>query len=309
MKSDHVQQEQEQEAAAAEDDDDDDDSEAYQVPRHHHLQPTFLSPPPHLLTPSSLLTSLPPPSFLPSSSLSTSADSSSSSLNLSRRSRGRPPGSKNKPKPQFSPSPSPSPSPSITPYLLQLPSGSDLISSLTRFSRLRGLCLCVLSTSGAVHNVTLKQPLPASSGEVETITFHGRFHLLSLSAYVTPTSHNTSNTTPFDGFAVTLAGQRGQIIGGRVVGPLLCDGPVCVVATSLNNPTYVRLPLDCLHQGGGPGHSSSTPVSNGDGNDNGNANDSGGNGAHVRMCNSNSSSSEVLWAPTPLQVRPPQLTH
>ncbi|KAJ4870521.1 AT-hook motif nuclear-localized protein 17 [Raphanus sativus] len=86
-----------------------------------------------------------------------------------QRPRGRPQGSKNKPKPPVYLTLEPP----MSPYILQVPSGNDVVASIDRFCRERG----------------------------------------------------------------------GQIVGGFVSGPLISAGPVYVVAASLNNPSYHRLPV------------------------------------------------------------------
>ncbi|XP_021743661.1 AT-hook motif nuclear-localized protein 28-like [Chenopodium quinoa] len=171
----------------------------------------------------------------------TTSNEDGGTIEVSRRPRGRPPGSKNKPKPPVVITREPDPA--MSPYILELPSGADVIDSLTRFTRRRGVGLCVLAASGAVANVTLNQPSTTTPGG--TVTFHGRFDILSLSAVVV-------NTVPFHGgagvggggFTISLAGPQGQIVGGKVVGTLACSGTVYVIAASFNNPTYCRLPLD-----------------------------------------------------------------
>ncbi|XP_057533268.1 AT-hook motif nuclear-localized protein 28 [Amaranthus tricolor] len=164
----------------------------------------------------------------------TTSNEDGGTIEISRRPRGRPPGSKNKPKPPIVITREPEPA--MSPYILELPGGADVIESLSSFTRRRGVGICVLTASGAVANVSLKQPSTTTPGG--TVTFHGRFDILSLSAVVV-------NTMPFHGggFTISLAGPQGQIVGGKVVGGLICSGTVYVIAASFNNPTYCRLPL------------------------------------------------------------------
>ncbi|XP_021740340.1 AT-hook motif nuclear-localized protein 28-like [Chenopodium quinoa] len=178
------------------------------------------------------------PKIIAQTTTTTTSNEDGGTIEVSRRPRGRPPGSKNKPKPPVVITREPDPA--MSPYILELPSGADVIDSLTRFTRRRGVGLCVLTASGAVANVTLKQPSTTTPGG--TVTFHGRFDILSLSAVV------VVNTVPFQGggggFTISLAGPQGQIVGGKVVGTLACSGTVYVIAASFTNPTYCRLPLD-----------------------------------------------------------------
>ncbi|KAG9454577.1 hypothetical protein H6P81_007481 [Aristolochia fimbriata] len=176
-----------------------------------------------------------------------------------RRPRGRPPGSKNKPKPPIiitreSPN-------ALRSHVLEIGSGSDVVDSIATFARRRQRGVCVLSGSGIVTNVTLRQP--ASPGAV--ITLHGRFEILSLSGAFLPAPSPPGAT----GLTVYLAGGQGQVVGGSVVGALVASGPVMVIAATFTNATYERLPLEedsgdmQLQQS--PGVNSGTPGSGGGG--------------------------------------------
>ncbi|KAL6983133.1 hypothetical protein U1Q18_016527 [Sarracenia purpurea var. burkii] len=169
-------------------------------------------------------------------------------IEVVRRPRGRPPGSKNKPKPPVIITRDTEPS--MSPYVLELPGGVDIVETLTSFCRKRNTGLCVLTGSGTVGNVTLRQP---SSTPGATVIFHGRFDILSLSATILPAS--TSMVQPMaNGFTISLAGPQGQIVGGAVVGELLAAGPVYVIAASFNNPSFHRLPVqDEVHNNSSSG--------------------------------------------------------
>ncbi|OVA15585.1 protein of unknown function DUF296 [Macleaya cordata] len=151
-----------------------------------------------------------------------------------RRPRGRPPGSKNKPR-----------SPiivtrenqnALSSHVLEISSGSDIAECVATFARRRQRGVCVLSGSGVVTNVTLRQP--ASPGGV--VTLHGRFEILSLSGAFLPPPSPPGAT----GLTVYLAGGQGQVVGGSVVGELVASGPVMVMAATFTNAAYERLPLE-----------------------------------------------------------------
>jgi len=157
-----------------------------------------------------------------------------------RRPRGRPPGSKNKPKPPIvitKESPN-----ALRSHVLEISSGSDVAESIANFANRRHRGVSVLSGSGIVANVTLRQP--AAPGGV--ITLHGRFEILSLSGAFLPPPSPAGAT----GLTVYLAGGQGQVVGGSVAGPLVASGPVMVIAATFANATYERLPLED-EQGGG----------------------------------------------------------
>ncbi|KAI4345768.1 hypothetical protein L6164_012864 [Bauhinia variegata] len=151
-----------------------------------------------------------------------------------RRPRGRPPGSKNKPKPPiFLTRDSPN---ALRSHVMEVAGGADVAESVAQFARRRQRGVCVLSGSGSVANVTLRQP--AAPGAV--VALHGRFEILSLTGTFLPGPSPPGST----GLTVYLAGGQGQVVGGSVVGSLLAVGPVMVIAATFANATYERLPLD-----------------------------------------------------------------
>lgn len=155
-------------------------------------------------------------------------------IEVVRRPRGRPPGSKNKPKPPVIITRD-SAEPAMSPYVLELPAGVDIIESTTRFCQKRNMGLCLLNGNGAVTNVTLKQP---STTPGTTVTFHGRFDILSISATILPPGSAAAANGPF---ALSLAGPQGQVVGGHVVGPLVTAGTIYLVAANFSNPSFHRL--------------------------------------------------------------------
>ncbi|KAH7277991.1 hypothetical protein KP509_38G019000 [Ceratopteris richardii] len=151
-----------------------------------------------------------------------------------RRPRGRPPGSKNKPKPPIIITRDSANA--LRTHVLEIASGCDINESVATFARRRQRGVCVLSGTGTVANVTLRQP--AAPGA--TVTLHGRFEILSLSGSFLPPPAPPGAT----GLTIYLAGAQGQVVGGSVVGVLLASGPVVIMAASFLNASYERLPLD-----------------------------------------------------------------
>lgn len=157
-----------------------------------------------------------------------------SSRSCGRRPRGRPPGSKNKPKPPIvitKESPN-----ALRSHVLEVSSGNDITESIATFAQRRHCGVSVLSGSGIVNNVTIRQPA-APSG---VVTLQGRFEILSLSGAFLPAPAPPGAT----GLTVYLAGGQGQVVGGTVVGALVASGPVMVIAATFSNATYERLPLE-----------------------------------------------------------------
>ncbi|OMO71999.1 hypothetical protein CCACVL1_17991 [Corchorus capsularis] len=161
-----------------------------------------------------------------------------------RRPRGRPPGSKNKPKPPiFVTRDSPN---ALRSHVMEVANGSDVAETLAQFARKRQRGVCVLSGSGTVTNVTLRQP--SAPGAV--MALHGRFEILSLTGAFLPGPAPPGST----GLTIYLAGGQGQVVGGSVVGSLVASGPVMIIAATFSNATYERLPLeDGEEEGGGGG--------------------------------------------------------
>ncbi|OVA17801.1 protein of unknown function DUF296 [Macleaya cordata] len=151
-----------------------------------------------------------------------------------RRPRGRPAGSKNKPKPPIiitreSPN-------ALRSHVLEISSGSDISETISTFARRRQRGVCILSGTGVVTNVTLRQPTAPDA----VVTLHGRFEILSLSGAFLPAPSPPVAT----GLTIYLAGGQGQVVGGSVVGELVASGPVMVMAATFTNATYERLPIE-----------------------------------------------------------------
>ncbi|GLJ54550.1 hypothetical protein SUGI_1171580 [Cryptomeria japonica] len=151
-----------------------------------------------------------------------------------RKARGRPPGSKNKPKPPIIITRDSANA--LRAHVMEIANGCDVGESVATFARRRQRGVCILSGSGTVTNVTLRQP--AAPGAI--VTLHGRFEILSLSGSFLPPPAPPGAT----GLTIYLAGGQGQVVGGSVVGALVASGPVLVMAATFMNASYDRLPLD-----------------------------------------------------------------
>ncbi|XP_041016465.1 AT-hook motif nuclear-localized protein 19 [Juglans microcarpa x Juglans regia] len=160
-----------------------------------------------------------------------------------RRPRGRPAGSKNKPKPPiFVTRDSPN---ALRSHVMEIASGADVADSVAQFARRRQRGVCVLSASGTVTNVSLRQP---SAPAAAVMALQGRFEILSLTGSFLPGPAPPGST----GLTIYLAGGQGQVVGGSVVGPLVAAGSVMVMAATFSNATYERLPLEDEDESGGP---------------------------------------------------------
>ncbi|XP_074317542.1 AT-hook motif nuclear-localized protein 18-like [Silene latifolia] len=170
---------------------------------------------------------------------------SGSDSQIHRRPRGRPAGSKNKPKPPIIITRDSANA--LRTHVMEVSDGCDVMDSVSTFARLRQRGVCILSGTGTVSNVTIRQPgSPTSGGPPQVATLHGRFEILTLTGSFLPPPAPPAAT----GLSIYLAGGQGQVVGGSVVGQLLASGPVVIMAASFSNAAYERLPLEDEPEGG-----------------------------------------------------------
>ncbi|AEE84656.1 AT-hook motif nuclear-localized protein 2 [Arabidopsis thaliana] len=112
----------------------------------------------------------------------------------------------------------------FTPHIITVNAGEDVTKRIISFSQQGSLAICVLCANGVVSSVTLRQP--DSSGG--TLTYEGRFEILSLSGTFMPSdSDGTRSRT--GGMSVSLASPDGRVVGGGVAGLLVAATPIQVV--------------------------------------------------------------------------------
>ncbi|OEL27377.1 AT-hook motif nuclear-localized protein 1 [Dichanthelium oligosanthes] len=117
----------------------------------------------------------------------------------------------------------------FTPHIITVAPGEDVTMKVISFSQQGPRAICILSANGVISNVTLRQP--DSSGG--TLTYEGRFELLSLSGSFMP----TENRSRSGGMSVSLASPDGRVVGGGVAGLLVAASPVQIVVGSFL-PSY-----------------------------------------------------------------------
>ncbi|CAM8980289.1 unnamed protein product [Rhodiola kirilowii] len=154
---------------------------------------------------------------------------------INRRPRGRPAGSKNKPKPPIIITRDSANA--LRTHVMEVADGCDVVESISNFARRRQRGVCIMSGTGTVTNVALRQP-GSQGGAV--VALQGRFEILSLSGSFLPPPAPPAAT----GLTIYLAGGQGQVVGGSVVGTLTAAGPVVIMAASFSNAAYERLPLE-----------------------------------------------------------------
>ncbi|XAR66165.1 hypothetical protein NMG60_11012285 [Bertholletia excelsa] len=115
----------------------------------------------------------------------------------------------------------------FTPHVITVNPGEDVMMRLISFSQQGSRAICILSANGSISNVTLRQP--NSSGG--TLTYEGRFEILSLTGSFMPTD-NGGTKSRSGGMSVSLAGSDGHVFGGGLAGLLIAARPVQVVVGS-----------------------------------------------------------------------------
>ncbi|KAF9685735.1 hypothetical protein SADUNF_Sadunf03G0085000 [Salix dunnii] len=115
----------------------------------------------------------------------------------------------------------------FTPHIITVNAGEDVTMKIISFSQQGPRAICVLSANGVISSVTLRQP--DSSGG--TLTYEGRFEILSLSGSFMP-SETGGTRSRSGGMSVSLASPDGRVVGGGVAGLLVAASPVQVVVGS-----------------------------------------------------------------------------
>ncbi|KAL5712204.1 hypothetical protein ACHQM5_014398 [Ranunculus cassubicifolius] len=125
----------------------------------------------------------------------------------------------------------------FVPHIITVTAGEKIMS----FTQQRKRAVCILSASGSISNASLRQPATLGG----TVTYEGRFEILSLSGSYLHTETEGGGSTRKGGLSVCLSSTDGRIIGGGVGGPLTAAGPVQVIIGSFvveaNKETSVDL--------------------------------------------------------------------
>ncbi|KAK6117887.1 hypothetical protein DH2020_048387 [Rehmannia glutinosa] len=116
---------------------------------------------------------------------------------------------------------------SFLPHVITVNAGEDINMKIISFSQQGSRAICILAANGAISNVTLRQ----SNFSGGTLTYEGRFEILSLTGSFMP-SDNGLTKSRSGGMSVSLAGPDGRVLGGGLAGMLVAAGPVQVVIGS-----------------------------------------------------------------------------
>ncbi|XP_061344556.1 AT-hook motif nuclear-localized protein 5-like [Gastrolobium bilobum] len=162
------------------------------------------------------------------SPMSAPANSTPGSITTSnKRGRGRPPGSGRKQQlAALGEWMNSSAGQAFSPHVITIGVGEDIVAKLLSLSQQRPRALCIMSGTGTVSSVTLRQPATTNA----SITYEGRFQILCLSgSYLVAEEGGPSNRT--GGLSVSLSSPDGHVIGGAVA-MLIAGSPVQVVVCS-----------------------------------------------------------------------------
>ncbi|KAK6145598.1 hypothetical protein DH2020_022418 [Rehmannia glutinosa] len=116
---------------------------------------------------------------------------------------------------------------SFLPHVITVNAGEDINMKIISFSQQGSRAICILAANGVISNVTLRQ----SNSSGGTLTYEGRFEILSLTGSFMP-SDNGLTKSRSGGMSVSLAGPDGRVLGGGLAGMLVAAGPVQVVIGS-----------------------------------------------------------------------------
>ncbi|KAK9056242.1 hypothetical protein SSX86_027332 [Deinandra increscens subsp. villosa] len=116
---------------------------------------------------------------------------------------------------------------SFTPHMVTVNPGEDVTSKIISCTKDGPRSICILSALGVISHVTLRH----ASSSVGTVTYEGRFEILSLSGSFTPGEFGglLSRETKM---SITLSSPDGRVVGGQLGGLLTAAGPVQVVVGS-----------------------------------------------------------------------------
>ncbi|KAL2643296.1 hypothetical protein R1flu_010883 [Riccia fluitans] len=159
-----------------------------------------------------------------------------------KRPRGRPKGSgtgkKQESKPTHVPDPPRAPpvildgidrdATPLSPQLLQINAGEDIARIITSFCQKASRPIYVISASGTVSYVELKNDFPARGG---TIVHQDTREILSMSGYYIPADNHSWSSR----LSVTLGDKKSGVIGGGVSGCMLAASRVQVIVGSFDD--------------------------------------------------------------------------
>ncbi|KAH9607462.1 hypothetical protein KSS87_019359 [Heliosperma pusillum] len=130
----------------------------------------------------------------------------------------------------------------FTPHVMTVSAGEDITMKILSFSRQASRAICVLSASGSISNVTLRQPNCPGG----TLTHQGHFEILSLSGSYAPADNGMVKSRT-GGMSILLAGPDGHVLGGGLAG-ILTAGSSVVMGSFLHGHHQEHNPKKTRHE-------------------------------------------------------------
>ncbi|KAK1420168.1 hypothetical protein QVD17_21536 [Tagetes erecta] len=116
---------------------------------------------------------------------------------------------------------------SFTPHMVTINPGEDVTSKIISLMKDGPRSVCILSAVGVISHVTLRH----ANSSVGSVTYEGRFEILSISGSFTPGEFEGSLSDEIK-MSITLSSPDGRVVGGQLGGLLTAAGPVQVVVGS-----------------------------------------------------------------------------
>ncbi|XP_061352362.1 AT-hook motif nuclear-localized protein 9-like isoform X1 [Gastrolobium bilobum] len=131
---------------------------------------------------------------------------------------------------------------SFTPHVLVVDPGDDVVSMILSFFQKGPLAVCILSATGAVSSVSIRQAGVAGG----VLSYEGLFEILTLSGSCTYTS-GTGGTHLKNGMlSVSLAKPDGRVFGGGIDSSLIAAGPIQLVMATFKQNISKQIKRRCL---------------------------------------------------------------
>uniref|UniRef100_A0A5B7BL96 AT-hook motif nuclear-localized protein n=1 Tax=Davidia involucrata TaxID=16924 RepID=A0A5B7BL96_DAVIN len=116
----------------------------------------------------------------------------------------------------------------FTPHFMIVNAGEDVTMKILSLSQQGPRAIFIISAGGSISNVTLRQP--GSSGG--TVTYEGRFNILSLSGSFIPIEIEGSKFSLSGGMGIHFQTGDGRVVGGLLGGLLIAASPIEVLVGS-----------------------------------------------------------------------------
>ncbi|RDX58711.1 AT-hook motif nuclear-localized protein 9, partial [Mucuna pruriens] len=118
---------------------------------------------------------------------------------------------------------------SFIPHVLTVNTGEDMVSKIMSFFDKGPRAVCILSATGTVSSVSIRQPIATGQG---VLRYEGLFEILSLSGSCTYTSGAMGPVRKIDLLSILLAKPDGRVFGGIVESSLVAACPIQLVMAS-----------------------------------------------------------------------------